>query len=440
LSVPSGEFYSIFYYVNLDECELIVPPGTKSLYQAADVWKDFGTITEAASTSTLSLSATELNFAFAGEQQSFNITSNVNWTVSSNASWLTISPTSGSNDGTVTATTSPNNATTSRTATITITGEGVTSQTITVTQAGLSPTLSISTTSLTFVAAGESKSIDVYSNTSWTATSNASWLTISPTSGSNDGSVEIKAAVNTNTSQRTATVVISNGETSESVSITQAAAEIPTDNTQSVVVTPGNVVVSEENSIDVSLKIPTTGTFTISFILTLPQGFILDLNTTALASGLLNMFRLEINPLAINKWRFDIVPSALRNSMEAKDVLRISYALDASVSSGEHDLKLTDMNLVLDNGQVFHQDEVKVQVRVASGNETVGKANINFFNGILSINTPVAEQISIYSPTGAVLFSTNKPAGEAVYNLSDLPKGIMIVSGSSGWVQKFNVN
>ena len=83
--------------------------------------------------------------------------------------------------------------------------------------------LSVSPSTLSYTAAGESKTVTVTSNTSWTATSSASWLTVNPASGSNDGTITAVAAANTTTSQRTATITISGtGANSQTISVTQA--------------------------------------------------------------------------------------------------------------------------------------------------------------------------------------------------------------------------
>ena len=85
---------------------------------------------------TLSVSPTSLSFQATGGNQAVTITGNVDWTASSSASWLTISPKSGTESGTLTATAAINNTNSSRSATITISGgSGVGSKTITVTQA-----------------------------------------------------------------------------------------------------------------------------------------------------------------------------------------------------------------------------------------------------------------------------------------------------------------
>jgi hypothetical protein len=87
----------------------------------------------------LSVSTTSVNVGSAANSTgTISVTSNVNWSVSSNQSWLSVNPTSGSNDGTVTVTAQQNTATSTRQATVTISATGVTSKTITVTQAAAS--------------------------------------------------------------------------------------------------------------------------------------------------------------------------------------------------------------------------------------------------------------------------------------------------------------
>jgi hypothetical protein len=86
---------------------------------------------------TLSVAPGAVNVA-AGSNSAgtFNVTSNTSWTVTDNQSWLTVSPTSGSNNGTVTVTAQENTSTSARTATVTVSATGAPSQTVTVTQSG----------------------------------------------------------------------------------------------------------------------------------------------------------------------------------------------------------------------------------------------------------------------------------------------------------------
>ena len=77
--------------------------------------------------------------------------------------------------------------------------------------------------SLEYIADGGSKDITVNSNTNWTATSSANWLTLSPTSGSNNGTITAVAAANTSNGERTATITVSaSGVNPQTISVTQA--------------------------------------------------------------------------------------------------------------------------------------------------------------------------------------------------------------------------
>ena len=173
---------------------------------------------------TLSVSPTSLSVAAAaGSTGTFNITSNLSWTVSSNQTWLSVSPTSGANNGTVTVTAQQNTGS-SRTATVTVSATGVTSQTVTVTQNAAGVTLSVSPTSLSVgSASGSTGTFNVTSNTSWNVSSSQTWLSVSPTSGSNNATVTVTTtSANTGTA-RTATVTVSaTGATSQTVTVTQS--------------------------------------------------------------------------------------------------------------------------------------------------------------------------------------------------------------------------
>ncbi len=130
-----------------------------------------------------------------------------NWTATSNAPWITVtSGTPGADNGTVGYSVAPNTGP-ARTGTITIAG-----LTFTVTQdAGTSScTYSISPTSQSFAATSGSGSVNVstQANCAWTATSNASWITItSGTPGNGSGTLNYSVAANTGPA-RTGTITI----------------------------------------------------------------------------------------------------------------------------------------------------------------------------------------------------------------------------------------
>ena len=175
------------------------------------------TVTQAAppvltvSPATQSVSPIAGNFAIV-------LTSNIAWTVSSNAAWLTATPTSGSNNGTVTANFTGNTTAAARTGILTFSGGGLT-RTVTVTQAA--PTLAVTPATQAVPALSGSFSISLTSNVNWTVASNAAWLTASPTSGSNNGSITANYTGNTGAA-RTGILTFSGGGLNRTVTVTQA--------------------------------------------------------------------------------------------------------------------------------------------------------------------------------------------------------------------------
>jgi hypothetical protein len=54
----------------------------------------------------------------------------------------------------------------------------------------------------------------------------------------------------------------------------------------------------------------------------------------------------------------------------------------------------------------------------------------------LKINSPVSEEIYIYSVTGIRLYQKEKTAGEFDSSIGNIHDKILIIRGGSGWVRK----
>lgn len=76
-----------------------------------------------------------------------------------------------------------------------------------------------------FSANEETKSVTVTSNLDWSATDNTSWITISPSMGSNNGSINVSVQTNSTSNERSGTVTVTGGNISRSLNIRQAAGE-----------------------------------------------------------------------------------------------------------------------------------------------------------------------------------------------------------------------
>lgn len=86
---------------------------------------------------TISVSTSSLSIAAAANStKTFGITSALSWTISSDQTWLTPNPASGTGNATITLTASANSQSAARTANVTVTAGDATNKTILVTQAG----------------------------------------------------------------------------------------------------------------------------------------------------------------------------------------------------------------------------------------------------------------------------------------------------------------
>ena len=155
-----------------------------------------------------------------GQTSDLQIRANCNWTISCSASWLTISPSSGSQSQTVSVTAGKNSTGSERVATLTISGGKAPSRTVTVTQPKGTEELrlSASTTSLEFEAKGETKSFTINTNTSWTI-SKPDWCTVDNASGTGDATISVTVSENKDKEKRTGNIII-NGEGVSPVTIT----------------------------------------------------------------------------------------------------------------------------------------------------------------------------------------------------------------------------
>ena len=160
------------------------------------------------------------NFTNAAGSTTIDVTSNISWTVTSNQSWCTVSPSSGDHNGQFTVSVTANSGTMPRTATVSIESSAGTS-TVQINQASASY-IQPSTTSMTFEGSASSQTFGVNSNTSWYLSSNESWLTVSPTSGTNTQTCSATVTANDTGDTRTATITVSSAEAGNAtITVTQ---------------------------------------------------------------------------------------------------------------------------------------------------------------------------------------------------------------------------
>ena len=176
-----------------------------------------------------SVDKNEHSVAAAGGDFTVKVTHNIGYKINSQPEWVkqTGKVPSGNTD-TYTFTAEANTSTEAREGVIVFCNDNNECVPVTVKQAGANATLSVSPAELTFTANTESKSLDVTSNTAWTAASGASWAKLNKTNGSGNAQIAVTAEENTAITQRSATITIktADGKASATVNVTQSAANV----------------------------------------------------------------------------------------------------------------------------------------------------------------------------------------------------------------------
>ena len=210
------------------------------------------TVTQSATAFTLTVTPSNQSVTNASGSTEFTVLSNTNWTVSEDASWLTVNPTSGNNNQTLTATFTENTTTAQRIGIITVSGSGIT-RTVTVTQSATAFTLTVTPSNQSVTNASGSTEFTVQSNTNWIVIDDASWLTLNPTSGNNNQTLTATYTENTTTAQRVGTITVTGGGISKTVTVTQSATAFTltvTPQNQSVTNASGSTEFTVESNTD----------------------------------------------------------------------------------------------------------------------------------------------------------------------------------------------
>lgn len=173
----------------------------------------------------LTVSPSSQQVPAAAGQTTLQVTSNVSWTANTSQSWATVSPTSGSGNQTLIVSYTQNTTGSPRSAMVILTTPGLPPQMATITQAaGTSATLSILPASITVEHPADCVTFTVSSNTSWTASSQTAWVTsVTPASGSGNGTVTVCYEENNSGSLRIASLSLAGGGAVADATINQNA-------------------------------------------------------------------------------------------------------------------------------------------------------------------------------------------------------------------------
>jgi hypothetical protein len=152
---------------------------------------------------------------------SFTVNSNIPWTVNETESWLSAAPLNSINNGDISVAYDANPLAVIRIGTITVSGGGIT-RTITVTQAGGLPTLTVTPNVQNVTYQTGVTTFTVNSNLVWTVSEAESWLSVAPLTGSNNGELTVAYEANEASSERIGVITVYGGGITVIVSVIQA--------------------------------------------------------------------------------------------------------------------------------------------------------------------------------------------------------------------------
>lgn len=163
------------------------------------------TVTQSAATITTAVK--KLEFKNSAGEYSLKINADANWKASSDQTWISVSPSSGTpGEKVLKVSVSPNTSISSRSGYVDFQINSKDILSIPVTQEGYF--LKSEPTSLTMSAGEETKSVKVLSNSSWRILTKPSWLTVTPSSGKDTLNVSVKSAENPDVVERSGYIVL----------------------------------------------------------------------------------------------------------------------------------------------------------------------------------------------------------------------------------------
>ena len=183
-------------------------------------------VTQTALAKKLDVNPKTVEFSSQGGSSTISVEANVEWTLTSSATWLKLSATQGKGNASITVTAEANTSTTQgRTATITL-SSGSDMRKVEVSQAVMKEILKVTPQTLAYSFQGGSKSVTVEANVEWKIENVPSWLTVKKNAQGTGFTVE--AQQNISTSSRQATFTVEGVTLNATIKVEQTGVNAPT--------------------------------------------------------------------------------------------------------------------------------------------------------------------------------------------------------------------
>ncbi len=166
-----------------------------------------------------SLSSQVCNFGNEAGDTSVTVSSNASWSAGSNDSWISVTPLSATGNGNLRVKVSANPDLAGRNGTVTLHVCDI-SRIISIHQMG-NCHLTVEPSNLEFQPDADSRTVTVSSNSTWSASSPDYWISVTPSSGEENGILKISVPANHSSSNRSGQIIIGGCNTVRKVAVVQ---------------------------------------------------------------------------------------------------------------------------------------------------------------------------------------------------------------------------
>lgn len=212
-ATASDSWITVETDVKNGKLKVSVSPNSEKYYRKSYVSVNYGkygnssiTITVNQSPAGIKSSATSLEYENVASAYNITIESEADWSATASASWINISPKSGtSGESDVTIEVAPNTNTEARTGYVAFFTGSENKLQIEIVQRGI---YIEADEELNYEAFSETKTLNINSNTDWQVFSSPNWVTLSKTKGSGDDVIQVSVSDNPSSVARSGEIVI----------------------------------------------------------------------------------------------------------------------------------------------------------------------------------------------------------------------------------------
>jgi hypothetical protein len=147
--------------------------------------------------------------------------------------------------------------------------------------------------------------------------------------------------------------------------------------------------------------------------------------------------------LGIDLSDVDLVTVRAASGDEETIAITVPYTAASQLPEGDYTIVVNDFIADFDDGSSIRKTGIPVTISVDHSGvgireiiETQSDVVLFIRDNRLYVNSPAVERITVYSMTGMLVRQMEKSAGEATFDIGNLPRGVLIVRGSSGWTRK----